>query len=144
MKVIAQGSASCVFLAHSKDNKTFAIKQVLTSRTKPNRELSLLKTIKHPNIIRLEDYYIKVDREKCLLHIVMEYFHNTLSSLIKKRAIHRKLVPVLAYQILNGLAYLSHHQIMHRDLTPHNILVDVKTNKLVLADFGSAKYMKSY
>ena len=31
---------------------------------------------------------------------------------------------------------------MHRDIKPDNILVDVCNNRLVLADFGSAKFVK--
>jgi serine/threonine protein kinase len=41
--------------------------------------------------------------------------------------------------MVRALLYLNYHRISHRDLKPHNILVDKHTNKVVICDFGSAK-----
>ncbi len=45
------------------------------------------------------------------------------------------------YQILRGLMYMSIQDISHRDMKPHNILVNSQTNKVVICDFGSAKQL---
>jgi serine/threonine protein kinase len=43
------------------------------------------------------------------------------------------------YQLFRGLTYIHSLDICHRDIKPANILVNRKTNKLVICDFGSAK-----
>ena len=43
------------------------------------------------------------------------------------------------YQLFRGLAYIHAIDICHRDIKPPNILVNKKTGKLVICDFGSAK-----
>lgn len=43
------------------------------------------------------------------------------------------------YQILRGIAYCHSHRVLHRDLKPQNLLIDLRTNALKLADFGLAR-----
>ena len=47
-----------------------------------------------------------------------------------------------AYQLLRSLLYLKSIGIAHRDIKPQNVLVNEKTLKLVMCDFGSAKQLK--
>ena len=37
------------------------------------------------------------------------------------------------------LSYIAIKEICHRDIKPHNVLVNPTTNRLILCDFGSAK-----
>lgn len=46
------------------------------------------------------------------------------------------------YQVLRALAYLHAVGVCHRDIKPHNVLVDADTGRLVLIDFGSAKVLR--
>lgn len=41
-------------------------------------------------------------------------------------------------EIINSLAYLQEHNIVHRDIKPQNMLLD-DTFHIKLADFGTAK-----
>ena len=41
--------------------------------------------------------------------------------------------------LIDDNSYISLRDICHRDIKPHNILVNPSTNKLILCDFGSAK-----
>eukprot|EP00877_Chromochloris_zofingiensis_P005552 jgi/Chrzof1/14999/Cz09g23210.t1 len=43
------------------------------------------------------------------------------------------------YQILKAVHHAHMHCVMHRDLKPQNILVDIATGKLKIADFGLAR-----
>ena len=45
------------------------------------------------------------------------------------------------YKILVGLDYAHSHGIMHRDLKPQNVLVDVKTNDVYIIDWGLADFL---
>ncbi len=51
------------------------------------------------------------------------------------------LIKIYIYQILRGLMYMNFHDIAHRDMKPHNVLVNSVTNKVVICDFGSAKQL---
>lgn len=42
-----------------------------------------------------------------------------------------------------GLAYLHSLNIVHRDIKPQNILVELDTNRVVFCDFGSAKIIQN-
>ena len=43
-----------------------------------------------------------------------------------------------------GLAYLHKHYIMHRDVKPHNVMIDHEKRKLRLIDWGLAEFYHPY
>lgn len=51
------------------------------------------------------------------------------------------LIKIYLYQILRGVMFMSLKDIAHRDMKPHNVLVNSLTNKVVICDFGSAKQL---
>jgi glycogen synthase kinase 3 beta len=48
---------------------------------------------------------------------------------------------VYLWQLLSALDYLQQEGVAHRDVKPHNVLVDSFNNKVTLCDFGSAKQL---
>lgn len=56
-------------------------------------------------------------------------------------------IKLTVYQILNGVAFCHSRKIMHRDLKPQNILIDLKGIPLIdagnikIADFGLARLL---
>ena len=50
-----------------------------------------------------------------------------------------KLKNVVLRQITNGVKYLHHYKILHRDLKPHNILYYINPLVMKLADFGCSR-----
>ncbi|KAK9768099.1 cyclin-dependent kinase 5 [Basidiobolus ranarum] len=100
------------------------------------REISLLKELKHPNIVRLYDV---LHTEKKLT-LVFEYLDSDLKKFLDTYGgdIDVFTIKQLMYQLLLGIAFCHEHRVLHRDLKPQNLLIN-KKNELKLADFGLAR-----
>ncbi|EJK76952.1 hypothetical protein THAOC_01259, partial [Thalassiosira oceanica] len=103
------------------------------------REIDLMKTLKHPNIVR----YLgaEVDRPRNILHIFQEWAPGgSVSSLLRQFGGPFTTAVVRSYtsQILSGLQYLHSHGIIHRDIKGGNILVS-SDGSIKVADFGASK-----
>lgn len=76
----------------------------------------------------------------------MDYYqfnlYETVKKYTKKAPMPRLKFKLYAYQLFRSLLYLKSLNIAHRDIKPHNILVDESRAKLVMCDFGSAKVLK--
>eukprot|EP00013_Stygamoeba_regulata_P006596 CAMPEP_0177641270 /NCGR_PEP_ID=MMETSP0447-20121125/6976_1 /TAXON_ID=0 /ORGANISM="Stygamoeba regulata, Strain BSH-02190019" /LENGTH=306 /DNA_ID=CAMNT_0019143375 /DNA_START=97 /DNA_END=1017 /DNA_ORIENTATION=+ len=100
------------------------------------REISLLKELKHDNIVRLYDV---IHTEKKLT-LVFEYLDQDLKKYIDDC---RGEIPVptmksFLFQLLKGVAFCHEHRVLHRDLKPQNLLIN-RRGELKLADFGLAR-----
>ncbi len=99
------------------------------------REAQSATSLTHPNIVSIYD----VGEEDELYYIVMEYVHGmTLKQYIQQ---HSPVQVDKAIDIMKQLTFaMSHaHQnhIVHRDIKPHNILLDEEGN-VKITDFGIA------
>lgn len=101
------------------------------------REISLLKQCDHPNVIKLHDVFSKPHA----LFLVFEFMDMDLRAYIKGhgRFTDGSLLKGAAFQIIMGIEFCHGHSILHRDLKPQNVLIDVATHRLKLADFGLAR-----
>eukprot|EP01065_Artemidia_motanka_P043268 TRINITY_DN5973_c0_g1_i1.p1 TRINITY_DN5973_c0_g1~~TRINITY_DN5973_c0_g1_i1.p1 ORF type:complete len:309 (+),score=54.08 TRINITY_DN5973_c0_g1_i1:66-992(+) len=98
------------------------------------REISLLKELKHRNIVRLLDV---VHAEKKLT-LVFEHLDQDLHRFIadvNQGNLDASLIRNLMRQLCQSIEYCHCHHVLHRDLKPQNLLVS-KGNVLKLADFG--------
>ncbi|GAM22121.1 hypothetical protein SAMD00019534_052960 [Acytostelium subglobosum LB1] len=100
------------------------------------REISLLKELKHPNIVRLYDV-IHTERK---LTLVFEYLDQDLKKYMDECGgeIAKPTIKSFLYQLLRGVAFCHEHRVLHRDLKPQNLLINRK-GELKLADFGLAR-----
>nr|XP_044997743.1 cyclin-dependent kinase 18 isoform X3 [Jaculus jaculus] len=102
----------------------------------PVSPVSLLKDLKHANIVTLHDL-IHTDRS---LTLVFEYLDSDLKQYLDHcgtlMSMHN--VKIFMFQLLRGLAYCHRRKILHRDLKPQNLLINDR-GELKLADFGLAR-----
>jgi serine/threonine protein kinase len=101
------------------------------------REISILRSMSHPNILGLKDVLVVPTS----ITLVTEYLDYDLRIALKR--IQGPLAPDLAcsyaYQILAGVLSLHLHRVIHRDLKPENILLG-RDGSLKIADFGLSRY----
>jgi cyclin-dependent kinase 2 len=101
------------------------------------REISLLREMNHINVLRLHDVY----SNSRSLFLVFECLDMDLRVYLKRHGpFMEKPLRNGVFQCFRGIEFCHGHRILHRDLKPQNVLIDVKTMRLVLADFGLARY----
>lgn len=106
------------------------------------REVSILRSLNSPYIVKLEEVVHSEARSGTpVLFLVFEFLDHDLKQFMswtygKGVGIEAQLAKEFCYQILLGLKYCHANSIMHRDLKPQNLLIDVKTKTIKLADFG--------
>ncbi|KAJ5066607.1 protein kinase [Anaeramoeba ignava] len=107
---------------------------------KIQREISVLKFLNHPNVLKLHDVFETSQK----LYLVLQHIQGgDLSNFMKKKkSISREQILVFFQQIIYGLEYCHNHLICHRDLKPDNLLIDENEN-VKIGDFGMAKLMKN-
>jgi len=100
------------------------------------REVSLLKDLKHANIVTLHDI-VHTDKS---LTLVFEYLDRDLKQYMDECGSQLSMnnVKIFLFQLLRGLAYCHQRRVLHRDLKPQNLLINDK-GELKLADFGLAR-----
>mmetsp|Transcript_933 Transcript_933/g.1657 ORF Transcript_933/g.1657 Transcript_933/m.1657 type:complete len:299 (-) Transcript_933:47-943(-) len=100
------------------------------------REISLLKELRHPNIVLLKDV-VHSDNK---LYLVFEYLDQDLKKYMDSvpNGLPPMLIKSYLYQILKGIDFCHGHRVLHRDLKPQNLLID-RNGALKLADFGLAR-----
>jgi serine/threonine protein kinase len=100
------------------------------------RERDLLKSMDHPNIIKL--FGTTADDEK--LYFIFEPCKNgDLADLMGSyMRLDLRIVKLYTAQMVHTLEYLQQNEIMHRDLKPQNLMLDHRWN-MKFIDFGDAK-----
>ncbi len=101
-----------------------------------NTEATAAANLTHPNIVSIYDVGVHEERH----YIVMEYVEGiSLKQYISKNApLDVKDALSIAYQICDALQSAHEKGIVHRDIKPHNILIDSE-RRVKVADFGIAR-----
>jgi eukaryotic-like serine/threonine-protein kinase len=149
---IGRGGMGAVYAArHTKFNKQVAIKLLSqdmieepTSFDRFQREAEASARIKHPNAVPVTDFG---QTEDGIIYLVMEYIDGTsLRRLIEQeQRLAPKRVVDLGRQICSAIAAAHRAGVIHRDLKPDNIMIEMIDNRETarVLDFGIAK-LKDY
>ena len=139
----AGGFSSCWLLwsaSAEQDNSFVALKIIdrgsisKTKRDCVKREISIHKSLSHPNIVDFYRYTIHQE----FVFIFMEYCRGgSLAQRIRKCPLEETELVSATQQLLSALDYLHSQSILHRDVKPGNVLIAETEPILVkLADFG--------
>ncbi|THU87551.1 Pkinase-domain-containing protein [Dendrothele bispora CBS 962.96] len=104
-----------------------------------DREITMMKLMNHPNILRIYDVY-EGSKE---LFLVLEYVDGgeLFDFLVNKGRLSPSKALVFFKQIIYGLNYAHTFSIIHRDLKPENILIaSLNPPLLKIADWGMAAF----
>ena len=101
------------------------------------KEIKILKSIRHKNIIQLFD----IMESKTNLYFVLEYCKGgeLFDYIVKNKRLKEGEACKFFQQIINGVEYLHNQGIIHRDLKPENLLLDYKNN-IKISDFGLSTF----
>ncbi|XP_026275517.1 PAS domain-containing serine/threonine-protein kinase isoform X1 [Frankliniella occidentalis] len=104
-------------------------------------EVSLLTTIKHPNIVRVLDVF----ENETFYQMVMEK-HGAGMDLFefvdRRPKLDEPLISFIFRQIVAAVQYLHSLKILHRDIKDENVIIDQKFHAKLI-DFGSATFMSA-
>jgi serine/threonine-protein kinase len=100
------------------------------------REAIIAASLRHPNIVTIFD----VSENEGLHYIAMEYIRGrTLHAIINERgALGLSYAVAIIAQVAAALDYAHSRDAVHRDIKPHNIMIDADGGVL-LTDFGIAQ-----
>ncbi|KFG62839.1 putative histone kinase SNF1, partial [Toxoplasma gondii RUB] len=124
--VATQEQVAIKILEKSRIKETEDVERVL-------REIQILKTIRHPHIVRLLEI-IETQQHLCL---IMEYASGgeLYDYIVEHQCVKEMEACKFFRQILSGVEEMHVQKICHRDLKPENILLDADQN-IKIVDFG--------
>jgi serine/threonine-protein kinase len=152
LKELARGGSAAVFIAFQRTLKRqIAIKILPKSLLTPETaerfqiEAESAAILSHPNIIPIYEVGETAD----FLFIAMQLIQGRSLShhikAVKKNVLpSRRYIPVettvtVMAQVLDGLDYAHHQDIIHRDVKPGNILMESRSKRPIILDFGIAR-----
>ncbi|KIV95791.1 hypothetical protein, variant [Exophiala mesophila] len=99
------------------------------------REISILRDLAHPNIVRLHEM-VETERH---IGIILEYASGgeLFDYILNNRYLKDPAARRLFAQLVSGVGYLHKKGIVHRDLKLENLLLDQNKN-IIITDFGFA------
>ncbi|TID20738.1 Catalytic subunit of the main cell cycle cyclin-dependent kinase (CDK) [Venturia nashicola] len=166
LEKIGEGTYGVVYKARdltTSDKRIVALKKIRLEAEDEGvpstaiREISLLKEMNDPSIVRLLNI-VHADGHK--LYLVFEFLDLDLKKYMESLPVSQggrgkalpegtganlqtlglgpEIVKKFMAQLVQGIKYCHSHRVLHRDLKPQNLLIDREGN-LKLADFGLAR-----
>lgn len=155
VRKIGGGGMGAVYLAHDQNlgGVERAVKEMVQSSIEEEqqnkaiddfrRESMILSTLDHPSIPTIYDYFY--DGAEGRFYLVMKYISGgDLAARLRAAPggrIDERMVAEWALQVADVLSYLHGlpTTIVYRDLKPSNVMIDGKTERVMLIDFGIAR-----
>jgi serine/threonine-protein kinase len=148
-RTLGRGGMGAVYLvAHPRLGTDVALKVMTVkaateddlrlARARFVREAQTLAKLRHPSIVRVNDFDEIVDEDGANPYIIMEYFPGVDGAKWIKAEPSLEAVRHVCLQLADALAVAHAAGILHRDLKYSNVLIN-DNNEALLIDFGIAK-----
>ena len=144
LKKLGSGGFGTVYLAEDtilKCQRALKIPHRTSTQTDKLLQESVLQTrlLDHPHIVKL----LTVDIIDNILIMVMEYIEGTDLEKILDKSSALEIKTALKYfkQILSALAFAHQKSVIHRDIRPSNILINLDDD-VKIADFGTSTLLQ--
>lgn len=145
-KTLGEGAFSKVKEAkNNSNNQVYAVKIVNRPSLSEEdikglqQEISILKEINHPNIIKLYDVFYEPEK----IYLITELMSGgeLFDRIVQKEYYNEQEARDVCRNLFAALNYCHERKVAHRDLKPENLLLTSREddNNLKLADFGFAK-----
>ena len=141
MKYFQGCSAVVKKCIHRETGKVYAVKimrnhdeeRILAAKN----EFDLLKSLRHPNIVRVKEFFVTVKEIYMVMELVdgVELF-DRISEIEKY---NENIARRLFKQMLKAIKYLHEQGVCHRDIKPSNVLVLKDEEKIKITDFNISK-----
>lgn len=146
-KAVAEGGMGRIYEAtNTQDGSKVAVKQLISKPDCDNteiverfrREYYFLNSINHPNLVKAYELISEAGQ----LFLVLEYAQGiSLKTLIQDHAYTLSLLEQVAIgnQIARAIEVLNTAGIIHRDIKPDNIMINMANGQVKLLDLGLGK-----
>ncbi|GFE53172.1 calcium-dependent kinase CDPK5 [Babesia ovis] len=140
---LGKGSYGQVLKAcHKETGEVKAVKVIrkacIENAMRMKREITIMKTLDHPNIVKLLEIY---EDEECL-YLVMEMCSGgeLFEEIVRRGCFSEQYAATMMRQIFSAIAYCHGKGIIHRDLKPENILYSntCENSPIKVIDWGFA------
>ncbi|KAG1366866.1 casein kinase II subunit alpha-2 [Cocos nucifera] len=140
VRKVGRGKYSEVFEGINVSNNERCIIKILkpVKKKKIKREIKILQNLcGGPNIVKLLD--IVRDQHSKTPSLIFEYVNSTDFKILYPTLTDYD-IRYYIYELLKALDYCHSQGIMHRDVKPHNVMIDHELRKLRLIDWGLAEF----
>src|SRR5579859_1894530 len=143
---IGEGGVATVFRAEQINIKRDVALKVLKTQDDDSdivqrleREAETIGRLSHPHILKLFDF----GQKRGLTYLVTELVTGgSLAAQVRRGPLSAAEANRIFQQLASALDYAHQQGVIHRDLKPHNVLIDSNGNVL-LSDFGLARLVKA-
>jgi calcium-dependent protein kinase len=150
--VLGEGPFSIVYEAQNRITDIMRAMKIIEKNKKNLKdekeiinEINILKTMDHPNIVKIFEFY---SNEKNY-SIIMEYCKEgkLLTEIRNLAPFNEKYTAYVMYQLFSAINYCHNMNIIHRDIKPENILIVSKNKRnnfpnVKIGDFGMSKVIQ--
>ena len=113
-----------------------------TRGTRKAQEIEILRTVDHPNIVRVYEYF----EEPKWIYLVLEYCKGQplQQKIDARQQFSEQSVALILRQVLLVATYLHDKGIIHRDLKPDNVILEEieESLQVKIVDFGAATFFE--
>ncbi|KAM9001750.1 aurora kinase B isoform X2 [Sarcophilus harrisii] len=138
---LGKGKFGNVYLAREKNSQFIvALKVLFKSQMEKEgvehqlrREIEIQSHLRHPNILRLYNYFH--DRRR--VYLILEYAPRgeLYKELQKSHTFDQQRTATIMEELADALIYCHRKKVIHRDIKPENLLMGLR-GELKIADFG--------